>query len=72
MKLVSGAFNAEYGNAMSGVVNVKIRDGGENYEGSISYYTGDYFSNVLPNIDSQNFQANNTFDGFISGPVLPF
>ena len=24
MKLVSGAFNAEYGNAMSGVVNVKI------------------------------------------------
>ena len=75
MKLVSGAFNAEYGNAMSGVVNVKIRDGGENYEGSISYYTGDYFSNdkhIFPNIDSQNFQANNTFDGFISGPVLPF
>ena len=28
MKLVSGAFNAEYGNAMSGVVNVKVRDGG--------------------------------------------
>ena len=27
MKLVSGAFNAEYGNAMSGVVNVKIKDG---------------------------------------------
>ena len=28
MKLVSGAFNAEYGNAMSGVVNVKVKDGG--------------------------------------------
>ena len=42
MKLVSGAFNAEYGNAMSGIVNVKIKDGGKNYDGSGSYYTGDY------------------------------
>ena len=54
MKVVSGAFNAEYGNAMSGVVNVKIKDGGKNYDGSLSYYTGDYFSSahdIFPNID---------------------
>ena len=30
MKVVSGAFNAEYGNAMSGIVKVKIKDGGKN------------------------------------------
>mgnify|MGYP003328104578 CR=1 FL=1 len=30
MKLVSGAFNAEYGNAMSGVVNVKIKEAHKN------------------------------------------
>ena len=75
MKLVSGAFNAEYGNAMSGVVNVKIKDGGKNYDGSLSYYTGDYSSSahdIFPNIDDQDFTANSTFDGFISGPVLPF
>lgn len=75
MKLVSGAFNAEYGNAMSGVVNVKIKDGGKDYDGSVSYYTGDYNSsanNIFPNIDNQSFSANRTFDGFISGPVLPF
>ena len=75
MKLVSGAFNAEYGNAMSGVVNVTIKDGGKNYDGSLSYYTGDYSSsahNIFPNIDDQDFTANSTFDGFISGPVLPF
>ena len=74
MKLVSGAFNAEYGNAMSGVVNVKIKDGGKNYDGSLSYYTGDYFSSahdIFPNIDDQDFTANSTLDGFISGPVLP-
>ena len=75
MKLVSGAFNAEYGNAMSGVVNVTIKDGGKNYDGSLSYYTGDYSSSahdIFPNIDDQDFSANSTFDGFISGPVLPF
>jgi len=75
MKLVSGAFNAEYGNAMSGVVNVTIKEGGGNYDGSLSYYTGDYSSSahdIFPNIDDQDFTANSTLDGFISGPVLPF
>ena len=75
MKLVSGAFNAEYGNAMSGVVNVKIKDGGKNYEGSVSYYTGDYSSGdtqLFPNIANQSLTANRTLDAFASGPVLPF
>ena len=73
MKLVSGAFNAEYGNAMSGVVNVKVRDGGKNYDGSISYYAGDYSSNadeIFPNISNQSITANRTLDAFVSGPVL--
>ena len=75
MKLVSGAFNAEYGNAMSGVVNVKIKDGGKNYDGSFSYYSGDYRSNaddIFPNISNQSLSANSTLDAFMSGPVLPF
>ena len=75
MKLVSGAFNAEYGNAMSGVVNVKIKDGGKNYNGSVSYYTGDYNSDdtqLFPNISNQSLTANRTLDAFASGPVFPF
>jgi len=75
MKLVSGAFNAEYGNAMSGVVNVKIKDGGKKYNGSVSYYTGDYNSDdnqLFPNISNQSLTANRTLDAFASGPVLPF
>jgi outer membrane receptor protein involved in Fe transport len=75
MKLVSGAFNAEYGNAMSGVVNVKIKDGGKNYDGSLSYYTGDYSSDataIFPNISNQTLSSNSTLDAFMSGPLLPF
>ena len=74
MKLVSGAFNAEYGNAMSGVVNVKVRDGGKNYDGSISYYAGDYNSDadgIFPNISDQSLTANRTLDAFASGPIIP-
>ena len=42
---------------MSGVVNVKIKDGGKNYDGSFSYYSGDYRSNaddIFPNISNQS------------------
>ena len=54
MKVVSGAFNAEYGNAMSGIVNIQIKEGGQNYSGNISMYTGDRYSNdtdLYTNID---------------------
>ncbi|MBN1781148.1 TonB-dependent receptor [bacterium] len=44
MQVVSGTFNAEYGNAMSGIVNMITKDGGSRYEGEISAYTGDYIS----------------------------
>ena len=72
MKVISGAFNAEYGNAMSGIVNLQIKEGGKNYEGSISAYTGDYFSNdteLYTNIDDVNPLANTILEGSISGPV---
>ena len=58
LKVVSGGFNAEYGNAMSGIVNLQIKEGRENYESSISFYTGDRFSNdisLYPIIDQHSF-----------------
>ncbi|HSL90100.1 MAG TPA: carboxypeptidase-like regulatory domain-containing protein, partial [Ignavibacteriaceae bacterium] len=44
LSVVSGTFNAEYGNALSGIVNTVTKEGGNKYSGSISYYTGDYIS----------------------------
>ncbi len=37
MEVITGGFNAEYGQAMSGVVDVKLRDGSEKFQGSMSY-----------------------------------
>ncbi|MCB2200664.1 TonB-dependent receptor [bacterium] len=37
MQLLSGTFSAEYGEAMSGVVNILTREGQENYDWSFEY-----------------------------------
>lgn len=72
MKVVSGAFNAEYGNAMSGIVNIQIKEGGPRYEGNLSVYTGDYFSDdsdLYMNIDNLDFTTNKVVEGTLTGPV---
>ena len=74
LKVVSGGFNAEYGNAMSGIVNLQIKEGRENYEGSLSVYTGDRYSNDLdlyPKIDEFELLNRKTLEGYFSGPI-PF
>ncbi len=50
MEVISGGFNAEYGNAQSGVVNVVTKEGGSKFNGAFSfeyrppgkYHWGDY------------------------------
>ncbi|MFZ1290394.1 MAG: TonB-dependent receptor, partial [Melioribacteraceae bacterium] len=37
VEVITGGFNAEFGQATSGVINVKTREGGEKYSGSLSY-----------------------------------
>jgi hypothetical protein len=45
VQVVSGTFNAEYGQAMSGIVNIITKEGGSNYTGQLKVYGGDYVSN---------------------------
>ena len=40
----SGTFSAEYGSALSGVVNYVTKDGGPRWTGSLKYFTGDHVS----------------------------
>lgn len=72
LSVVSGTFNAEYGNALSGVVNTITKEGGSKYTGTISYYTGDYVSNstdVFFNIDDFNPVNNQVVEGTFGGPI---
>lgn len=73
MQLVSGAFNAEYGQAMSGIVNIATKEGGSKFTGGIGVYGGDYFSSrdgIFPGIKSTSPTAIRNIEGNISGPVV--
>ena len=41
-ELLSGGFDAEYGNVQSGVVNLQTKEGGTKFTGEIRYMTDDY------------------------------
>ncbi|NQT27291.1 TonB-dependent receptor [candidate division KSB1 bacterium] len=72
LQVISGTFNAEYGQAMSGVVNIVTKEGGDDYHGEFSTYLGDYVSthsDIFYNIDNINPTYN--VQGSLSGPV-PF
>ncbi|MEO8398690.1 MAG: TonB-dependent receptor [Ignavibacteriaceae bacterium] len=42
MSLLSGTFNAEYGNALSGVVNIVTRDGSDKLSGKIEFRSSEF------------------------------
>ncbi|MBN1466203.1 TonB-dependent receptor [candidate division KSB1 bacterium] len=44
LQVVSGTFNAEYGKAMAGIINVITKEGGPRYAGKLDLYAGDYVS----------------------------
>ncbi len=72
LSVVSGTFNAEYGNALSGIVNSITKEGTNKYSGSISFYTGDYYSshkNIFYNINAIDPVNNAVGEFTLGGPV---
>jgi len=75
IEVLTGGFNAEFGQAMSGIVNVTTKEGGEKYHGTISYKR-DHFGNYNPNrfvigtfSDASRFSFNTDIAEFsIHGP----
>ena len=57
LEVITGTFNAEYGRAMSGVVNLITRDGGPEFEGSVSGALSFY------NTSSKDKNGNEIFIG---------
>jgi len=63
MKVMTGGFTAEYGNAQSGVVNIITKEGDPFYSGKLEYSTDRYIGQSR-NEDAVKFA--------IGGPVVPF
>jgi outer membrane receptor protein involved in Fe transport len=72
LQVISGTFNAEYGNAMSGVINVVTKEGSKDFHGSVMAYGENYVSDktdIFTNVDKFNPTAN--IQASLSGPI-PF
>lgn len=73
LQVISGAFNAEYGQAQSGVVNLVTKDGSNDFNANIQMYSGDYVSDktdVFTNVDDLNPVGIRNIEGSLSGPIL--
>ena len=73
LQVISGTFNAEYGNAMSGVVNVVTKTGGSKFQSSLEAWTCDYISNrsdIFLGIKETNPTAIYNLQGTLSGPII--
>lgn len=73
MEVISGTFNAEYGQAMSGIVNIVTKDGGESFHGSASAYTGDYattHTSLFPNVGRLTTFRTRDYEFTLGGPSI--
>ncbi len=74
LEVVTGTFNAEYGRAMSGVVNAVTKSGGNQFKGSINVYSGTYVTrntDKFIGLDDIDVFRNKDFTASLSGPVIP-
>jgi hypothetical protein len=72
LQVITGTFNAEYGQAMSGVVNMVTKEGGKNYSGMFSAQVGDYISDhtdQFQNVDDYNPNSISNYQFSLSGPI---
>jgi len=73
MEIITGSFNAEYGTAMSGVVNIVTKDGSNNMHGGINLYTGQWFTthdDIHPGNNKLDLFSINNIQGSLSGAIL--
>jgi outer membrane receptor protein involved in Fe transport len=72
LQVITGTFNAEYGQAMSGIVNQITKIPEDHYNGSFSAYTGDYLTsrtNLFQYMGGLNPIRTYNLQGSISGPI---
>ena len=64
VELITGTFNAEYGNAMSGVVNIVTKENLWDYQGNVTYRT-----TALGLEEASDNLGEQYVEGYVSGPV---
>ncbi len=72
LEVITGTFNAEYGNAMSGIVNAVTKDGQKKFEGSFSASLAEYVTgndDIFIGLADPDLLRNQDYKFQLSGPV---
>lgn len=64
MEVITGGYNAEYGQATSGVVNITTKEGSDKYRGGVTYKT-----DKVNGTGSVHFFNSDIYEGNVSGPL---
>lgn len=73
LEIITGTFNAEYGRAMSGVVNIITKNGSNEFKASATASASNYFtsnSNIFKGLNNSELDRNIDYKFLVSGPIL--
>ena len=72
LQVISGTFNAEYGKAMSGIVNIVTKDGSDKFESYLQIYSGDHHSDdkMYKDLSSYKLTNDRNLTLNLSGPII--
>ncbi|NPE27312.1 TonB-dependent receptor [Methanococcoides sp. SA1] len=72
IEVINGTFNAEYGRAMSGVVNAVTKSGGKDFHGSFSSNFANFLTandDIFIGLDKSEFDRQKDLKFQLSGPI---
>ena len=73
LDIIAGTFNAEYGRALTGVINMITKDGGDSFDGFLNVYSGDHVTKdkIYKNLESYSPFNDYSISANLSGPIIP-
>lgn len=73
VEVISGTYNAEYGQANSGIVNIVTREGGNTFKGTFIGSVGTFRTGNESNffgLSNSSLIGEQSYEGSLSGPIL--
>lgn len=73
VEVITGTFSAKYGEAMSGVVNMVTKEGGESFHGKFEGYLGNYLTqhnDIYMGLKASEIDRNQDYKFMLDGPII--
>jgi hypothetical protein len=64
---IRGGYEPQYGNALSGIINIATREASTQLQGAISYQTSEVGGSL--GVDHDDLLGYDQWDGYVSGPI---